>query len=57
MHAELQCDDQYADDRAQYEADMNQAEADTIRIIEKARHQPITEDEAALLRWAAGVSH
>ena len=48
--------DQYEDDYAQYEADMGKIEEDCLRIIAKATHEPIAEDEAALLRWASGVT-
>lgn len=35
---------------------MLEAERDAERVIEKATHEPITPDEAALLRWASGIS-
>lgn len=45
------------DDQAAYHADMLAYEQDAVRVIEKAQHEPITQDEAALLRWAAGLTH
>jgi len=48
---EFQADDDYA----AYCNDLNQREKDAFDIIEKARHEAITDDEAALLRWASGV--
>ena len=40
----------------QFHADMLAYEHDTERVIEKAQHEKITPDEAALLMWAAGIS-
>lgn len=31
-------------------------EREAERVIEKATHEAITPDEAALLKWAAGIS-
>ena len=45
------------DEQAAYHADMLAYEAEALRVIDKARREPITEDEAALLRWAAGLTH
>ena len=45
------------DEQAAYHADMLAYQADALRVIDKARREPITEDEAALLRWAAGLTH
>ena len=42
-------------DMEQYQADMDCREQDCRRVIEKATHEPITADEASLLKWAAGV--
>ncbi len=45
------------DEQAAYHADMLAFQQDALRVIDKARQEPITEDEAALLRWAAGLAH
>lgn len=45
------------DDQAAYHADMLAYEEDALRVIDKATREPITQDEAALLRWAAGLTH
>ena len=47
----------YMDDLEAYQNDMDKLEQEALRIIEKARITPITDDEAALLRWAAGVGN
>ena len=39
-----------------YAADMHYREVECRRIIEKAQTEPITPDEASLLRWASGIS-
>lgn len=38
-----------------HHARMLETEREVERVIEKAQHQSITPDDAALLRWAAGV--
>lgn len=43
-------------DQAAFHAEMLAYEHETERVIEKATHQPITDDEAALLRWASGIT-
>lgn len=40
------------EDQAAYQADMDRFEQEARRVIEKAKREPITEDEAALLRWS-----
>ena len=40
---------------AQQHADLLAYQHDTERVIEKAQHEKITPDEAALLMWAAGL--
>jgi len=43
-------------DQAAHHADMLEAEHEVERVIEKAQHETITPDDAALLRWASGIT-
>lgn len=45
------------DDQAAHHADMLAFEEEALRVIDKATREAITQDEAALLRWAAGLTH
>lgn len=44
-------------DQAAHHALMLEAEREVERVVEKAQHQPITPDEATLLRWASGITN
>lgn len=42
-------------DQAAYHEQELLIQRDLERVIEKAKHEPITGDEASLLAWASGV--
>lgn len=44
------------DQAAHHEQEL-QIQRDLERVIEKAKHEPITQDEASLLAWASGVQN
>lgn len=43
-------------DQAAFHADRLRIEHDVEKIIEKAQHETISKDEAAMLMWAAGIT-
>lgn len=47
--------DERDSDMAAFHADMTALEQEAGRVIAKAMREPITKDEAAILRWASNT--